>query len=73
MRGLEVSGPRVGSGGGLEGPANSVFEGPLRDGRLFWFPRVDILDLALDRLLRAIREGWQGSAFCLVPEQPWDR
>ena len=51
-------------------PSHSAFEGPLPDGGLRRLPRLGIIELALDRLLRSIGEGWRGAAHCLVPAQP---
>ena len=38
-------------------PPRSAFEGPLPPGRVRWFPRVGMIELVLDRVLRATREG----------------
>ena len=34
---------------------------------------MDMVELALGRLLRDVKEGWKGSAPCLVPAHPWER
>lgn len=52
-------------------PARSAFEGPLPGGQLWWFPRVDLIDLALDRIARLTKEDWAGTHVRLFPAQPW--
>ena len=52
-------------------PSNSALEGPLPRGRLWWFPRYDMVDLVVNRILASIKEDWSGSHILLVPMLPW--
>ena len=36
--------------------ARAAFEGPSPRGQLLWFPRVDLIDMALDRICMSMRE-----------------
>ena len=57
-------------GQGFRPPPNVPFENPLPGGKLWRLLRLDVIELASDRLFRAVRECWQGSAVRLVPIQP---
>ena len=52
-------------------PSNSALEGPLPWGRLWWFPRYDMVDLVANRILASIKENWFGTHLLLVPLIPW--
>ena len=52
-------------------PSNSALEGPLPWGRLWWFPRYDMVDLVVNRILASIKEKWVGAHLLLVPLIPW--
>ena len=54
-------------------PWDSAFEGPLPAERLGRFPCVHMIEPVMSRPLLAVKEGWEGPAFCLVPDQPWKR
>ena len=41
-------------------PARPAFQGPLPPGRLRQFSRVDLIDMALGRIRRSVREDWLG-------------
>ena len=45
--------------------AKSAFEGPPPPGRLCWFPWANLVQIVIDRLMRACGEGWTGLAYCL--------
>ena len=51
-------------------PARSAFEGPLPAGELWWFPFVDLIDVALGRIRTSIRDEWPGTRVRLFPAQP---
>ena len=48
--------------------AKSAFGGEMPDGRLFWFPPIDLAFLALGRIASTRPESWRGSAFCFVSD-----
>ena len=52
-------------------PSRSAFEGPLPNGRLWWFPRAEIVELVLARIAASMREDWTGSRLVLPPLLPW--
>ena len=52
-------------------PSNSALEGPLPWGRLWWFPRYDMVDLVVNRILASVKENWFGCHILLVPLLPW--
>ena len=52
-------------------PSNSALEGPLPWGRLWWFPRYDMVDLVVNRILASIKENWVGTHLLLAPLIPW--
>ena len=51
-------------------PSNSASEGPLPSGRLWWFPRIEMADLAPARIAASMREGWSGTHLLPVPSSP---
>ena len=51
-------------------PSNSAFEGPLPSGRLWRFPRTDLIELALSRISESSKESGSGPHVCLLPFQP---
>ena len=60
-----------GDGANAWGPAfrflsRPASEGPFAPGSLRWYPRVYMIELVLGRILRAVRTGRRGAAFCLV-------
>ena len=54
-------------------PSRSAFEGPSPPGQFWWFPRVDLIHMALGRIHRSIREAWFGVHVCFLLVQPWKR
>ena len=52
-------------------PSNSALEGPLPWGRLWWFPRYDMVDIVANRILASMKENWFGCHLLLVPLIPW--
>ena len=51
-------------------PAMSAFEGRLPSGQLWWFPHIDLIDLTLGRVIRAIKDDWAGARVRPLPVQP---
>ena len=67
-----------GDGGNASGPSfyslsRSAFGAAPPSGQLWWPTREDMIDIALDRILKAKKEGWRGAVFCLPPDQPRKR
>ena len=52
-------------------PPNSALEGPLPWGRLWWFPRYDVVDLVVNRIHASVKENWFGCHLLLAPLIPW--
>ena len=52
-------------------PSRSAFEGPLPRGRLWWFPRAEMVELVLSRIGASMREDWSGSHLVLLPLLSW--
>ena len=52
-------------------PARYAFEGPLPLGQSLRPPRIDLIDLALGRVTRSIREDWVGTHVCLLLVEPF--
>ena len=52
-------------------PARSAFEGSLPTGRLWWFPRTEMVELVLCRIFSSLRESWRGAHLVLLPLLPW--
>ena len=51
-------------------PSNSAFEDPLPRSRLWWFPRIGMVDLALARIASSLVEDWFGAHLCMIPLLP---
>ena len=58
-------------GANFRSPSNSAWEGPLPSGQLWWFPRQEMVDLTIGRILASLREDWAGRHLLLVPLVPW--
>ena len=52
-------------------PSNSALEGPLLRGRLWRFPRYEMVDLVAGRIYASMKENWFGCHLLLVPLIPW--
>ena len=52
-------------------PSNSAFEGPSPDGQLWWFPRIEMVELVLARIAAPMRKEWQGTQLALLPQAHW--
>ena len=40
-------------------------------GQLWWFPRIDLIDLTWGRAIRAMKEDWAGARVRPLPAQLW--